>query len=204
MGNAKEALQIYAIGSSIGNEKLVKQASRGCLRCTPKDLFELDDATTIRQPASGVHSTFFGSGAFRPSTEDDTSTSMAYLLRRMSAWEYHRLLSLYRKRTRGAKSIISSVQVGAQGSFTYQNNGYPLTHGVKCGQCLGDVATKWKTRAEVELELSGPTSERIFSREFFSACIEKNCDRCCKAIFHDNAQFFDNLKKKIDALPDSV
>jgi hypothetical protein len=200
MGDAKEALQIYAIGSSMGNEKLLKEASRGCLKCTPKDLFELDNFASVGQPVQNAYPGLFGNAVFRL-TEDDSSTSMAYLLRKTSAWEYHRLISLYRKRTREAKEIISSIPRGKDaGGFQYQNRYLKLS----CDRCSGDVGSKWKIRAEAELEASGPTSERIFSREFFSSCIENNCETCCKAILHDNAPFFDELKKRIDALPDSV
>jgi len=198
--NAKEALQIYAIGSALGNEKLVKQASKSCLRCAPIDLFEMED-----DPILAIIDKIAN-----PNFEEENYLSLSYLLRRMSGWDYHRLLRLYRKRMREAKKILSQCFDGTivPSTFTFRSLS---SGGHYCGNHSGNgsIGQIYKEYAMAELEKSGPTSDIIFSHSFLISCLQsnhskKNCGECCKALLLDNSSVLTELKRRIDALPDSI
>jgi len=114
-------------------------------------------------------------------------------LKYITAYSYHRLLNLHRKRGRAAQAALQ------------------IDDNVKCVQCsashYGAVSpprwwTDFERRAKEELSVR-PTSEVIFSMEFLSKSANTGCLRCPGSIL-DAHVFLQKLKKTIDELPDTI
>ncbi|KAI9467305.1 hypothetical protein BJY52DRAFT_61975 [Lactarius psammicola] len=115
-------------------------------------------------------------------------------LRHISAYAYHRLLELHRRRGDGARQLLCAPD------------------GLRCGQCNGSqynavAPPKWwgefVARAGEELR-SRPTSDIIFSLKFLMECAHASgCPRCPGSIL-ESYIFLDALKAKIDALPSTI
>lgn len=115
-------------------------------------------------------------------------------LKFISAYAYHRLLDLHRRRVKEALQMLK------------------LSDDVKCMQCNGSpysvyVVPKWWGEFEksARLELSvRPTTDVIFSMEFLAqAAISSGCQRCAGSVL-DSWKFLQELKKNIDELPDTI
>jgi BTB/POZ domain len=115
-------------------------------------------------------------------------------LRHISAYSYHQLLQLHRRRGEAARQALC------------------MPKDLCCIQCNGsnfDAAAhpKWwdefVVRAEEELR-SRPTTEVIFSLKFLMQCAHASgCPRCSGSIL-ESFIFLDALKEKIDALPSTI
>lgn len=114
-------------------------------------------------------------------------------LKHITAYSYHRLLNLHRRR---AQAALGTLQ---------------LETDVKCMQCSAShygalCPPRWwsdfERRARDELAIR-PTSEVIFSMEFLSKSANTGCQRCPGSIF-DSYAFLQRLRKKIDELPSTI
>lgn len=122
-------------------------------------------------------------------------------LKYITAYSYHRLLDLHRKRAKAAQALIK----------------LPENFEFKCMQCNGSgytgsayagfVPPKWwsvyEKTAKEELALR-PTTDVIFGMEFLvKACDASGCSRCSESVL-DAHKFLGALKQSIDALPDTI
>lgn len=116
-------------------------------------------------------------------------------LRYISAYDYHRLLTMHRARAGAAKSLLS-----------LRSRNCP----VRCSGCsgkeeYGKIARWWhefERRAKEELTRR-PLTDIIFSMRFLSECANAGCERCGTSIL-DSYVFMEKLKAEMDALPDTV
>jgi hypothetical protein len=115
-------------------------------------------------------------------------------LKYISAFSYHRLLDLHRRRAKAAQDLLK------------------LSEGVKCMQCNGSsyglfMPPKWWTefekRAKQELSVR-PTTDIIFDLAFLGETASAaGCLRCPGSMF-DSYKFLQLLKKQIDDLPATI
>jgi len=114
-------------------------------------------------------------------------------LRHISAYAYHRLLDLHRRRASAAQALLE------------------LPEDVKCMQCNGAPyaafsAPKWwrdfQARAREELG-ARPTSEVVCSLAFLSRAAQAGCERCAGSIL-DAHWFLEKLRARIDDLPSTI
>ncbi|TDL29955.1 hypothetical protein BD410DRAFT_709818 [Rickenella mellea] len=114
-------------------------------------------------------------------------------LKFITAYSYHRLLDLHRKRSEAAQALMV------------------LEDDVKCMQCSAShygalCPPKWwsdyEKRAKEELRIH-PTTDVIFSMEFLSLSAETGCQRCSQSILESHA-FLARLKRRIDELPSTI
>ncbi|KAI0248804.1 hypothetical protein BJV78DRAFT_1130668 [Lactifluus subvellereus] len=115
-------------------------------------------------------------------------------LRHISAYAYHQLLDLHRRRGEAAREALCAP---------------PELRCMQCnGSCYGAIAPpKWwgdfAVRAGEELR-SRPTTDVIFSLKFLMECAHASgCPRCAGSIL-ESFIFLDGLKAKIDALPSTI
>ena len=115
-------------------------------------------------------------------------------LKFISAYAYHRLLDLHRRRVQAALQMLKRPD------------------DVKCMQCNGSpfsvyFAPKWWSEFEnsARQELSvRPTTEVIFRMEFLAqAAISSGCQRCAGSVL-DSWKFLQELQKSIDDLPATI
>lgn len=114
-------------------------------------------------------------------------------LRHVSAWAYHRLLALHAQRAAAAQALLV------------------LPDSVKCMMCNGThygafYPPRWwkdyEERARKELA-QRPTSDVVVSMKFLQESARAGCERCAGSILEAH-WFFDELRKAIDELPDTV
>ena len=114
-------------------------------------------------------------------------------LKHITAYAYHRLLDLHRKRAKAAQELLQ------------------LSEDVKCMQCNGAryhafLPPKWwadfHERARQELALR-PTTDVVFSMPFLAQSAQAGCERCAGSILEAHS-FLDQLKKSIDDLPSTI
>ena len=115
-------------------------------------------------------------------------------LRHISAYSYHRLLELHRRRGESARQALCAPEE------------------LRCMQCNGSqynamAPPKWwaefAARAGEELRCR-PTTDVIFSLKFLMTCAHASgCPRCSGSIL-ESFLFLDGLKAKIDALPSTI
>jgi hypothetical protein len=115
-------------------------------------------------------------------------------LKYITAYSYHRLLDLHRRRARAAQEMLK------------------LPQELKCTQCNGSGysvfgAPKWwyefEKRAKEELALR-PTTDVIFSMSFLAQTASAaGCQRCPGSVF-DAMKYLQDLKRKIDELPATI
>ena len=114
-------------------------------------------------------------------------------LRYISAYQYHRLLDLHRKRAQAAQELI-----------VYSDE-------FKCMMCNGThygafLPPKWwkdwQQRARTELA-QRPGTDVIFSVTFLAESAKAGCERCAGSIL-DAHWFLEKLKRDIDALPSTI
>jgi hypothetical protein len=115
-------------------------------------------------------------------------------LKFISAYAYHRLLDLHRRRVQAALQMLK------------------LPDDIKCMQCNGSsfsvyATPKWWSEFEknARKELSvRPTTEVIFGMEFLAqAAIASGCQRCAGSVL-DSWKFLGELKRSIDELPATI
>lgn len=117
-------------------------------------------------------------------------------LRHISAYSYHRLLELHRRRGEAARQALCTPPDYLR---CLQCNGSPRYNAV--------APPKWwaefSTRAGEELR-SRPTTEGIFTLKFLmESAHASGCPRCSGSIL-ESYLFLDALKEKIDALPSTI
>ncbi|KAI0727269.1 hypothetical protein C8Q72DRAFT_782058 [Fomitopsis betulina] len=114
-------------------------------------------------------------------------------LKHITAYAYHRLLDLHRRRAKAAQELLQ------------------LSGDVKCMQCNGAqyhafLPPKWwvdfHERAKQELAVR-PTTDLVFSMPFLAQSAHAGCERCAGSIL-DSHWFLDQLKKNIDNLPSTI
>ena len=114
-------------------------------------------------------------------------------LKHITAFQYHRLLDLHRRRAKAAQELLR------------------ISDHIKCMLCNGThygvlLAPKWwkdfEERAKEELSLR-PTTEVIFSMAFLARSGQAGCERCSGSIL-DSYHFLEELKKRIDDLPSTI
>ncbi|KZT70354.1 hypothetical protein DAEQUDRAFT_667947 [Daedalea quercina L-15889] len=114
-------------------------------------------------------------------------------LKHITAYAYHRLLDLHRKRAKAAQELLQ------------------LSEDVKCMQCNGAryhafLPPKWwadfHERAKQELAVR-PTTDVVFSMPFLAQSAQAGCERCAGSIL-DAHWFLAQLKKSIDSLPSTI
>ncbi|KAF8076833.1 hypothetical protein FPV67DRAFT_434885 [Lyophyllum atratum] len=115
-------------------------------------------------------------------------------LKFITAYSYHRLLDLHRRRTQAAVDMLKIPQ------------------DIKCVQCNGSAFSvyaipKWwyefEKKAREELSRR-PTTDVIFGMEFLAqAAIGAKCTHCAGSIL-DAWMFLQDLKKSIDDLPATI
>ena len=114
-------------------------------------------------------------------------------LKYITAYSYHRLLDLHRKRGEAAQELLKMDET------------------LKCIQCSsshygGFCPPRWWTdfelRARKELK-ARPTTDVIFTLEFLSRSMNTGCQRCPSSIL-DSFSYFNRLRKEIDDLPSTV
>lgn len=114
-------------------------------------------------------------------------------LKYISAYSYHRILDLHRRRAEAAQLALE------------------IPDDVKCMQCNGSYNSfappRWwaafREKAKEELRIR-PTTKTIFSLEFLMQTARASgCQRCAGSIL-DSYAFLETLKEKIDALPSTI
>lgn len=115
-------------------------------------------------------------------------------LRHISAYSYHRLLELHRRRGEAARQSLCALEE------------------LRCMQCNGSqynavAPPRWwgefVARAGEELRCR-PTTDVVFSLKFLMECAHASgCPRCPGSIL-ESYLFLDALKAKIDALPSTI
>jgi hypothetical protein len=180
--NPKKALEIFAMGSSLGIDELITGASKACLSCSPRELFEFEITTQSGQTAVGTNQ----------------AGSTEYLLRQISAWDYHRLQNLYRQRSRRAKEIISSAIRHNRDPSSWRGCSCPIDQTGHPKYVLKTFVDK----ASAEIDNSGPTSMVIFQHQWLADCVKDHCELCCKFFLVN--MHLGLYKIKIDALQDHV
>lgn len=115
-------------------------------------------------------------------------------LKHITAFSYHRLLDLHRRRSKAAQDLLK------------------LSSDVKCMQCNGSsfgifLPPKWwmefERMAKEELRVR-PTTDVIFAMKFLAKTADAaNCQRCPGSIL-DSYKFLEELKGKIDDLPSTI
>ncbi|RXW25444.1 hypothetical protein EST38_g380 [Candolleomyces aberdarensis] len=120
-------------------------------------------------------------------------------LKRMAAYDYHKLLVLHKKRSEAALEFISKVDSCEDGA-------------VKCMQCNGSVFTangppkwwiEWEKRAREELQ-ARPTTDVVFGMDFLYAAARKGgCVRCPGSVL-ESWKILADLKEAIDSLPSTI
>ena len=115
-------------------------------------------------------------------------------LKYITAYSYHRLLDLHRRRASAAQEILR------------------LPQELKCSQCNGSGysvfgAPKWwyefERRAREELAVR-PTTDVIFEMSFLAQMASAaGCQRCPGSVF-DSIKYLQELKRKIDELPATI
>jgi hypothetical protein len=203
MLGAKEALQVYAIGSAFDNKRLIKEGSKGCLRASAAELFDVNDERPSTGKAKGSKgNTQIGNQVTGTGIGDENPPSINNVLRLMNGQDYHRLHMAHRQRSREAKALVSSLRDGPFQVFKYSGSNSSTS---TCKACSLDIRERYVTLALAELDASGPTSKRIVSQDFLASCVsDRNCGDCCKLLLMWNLETFAKLKQKIDALPDSI
>ncbi|KLO14555.1 hypothetical protein SCHPADRAFT_309748 [Schizopora paradoxa] len=121
--------------------------------------------------------------------DSDLSDDLKYI----TAYSYHRLLNLHRRRAQAALKELK------------------LEDDVKCMQCsashYGAISpprwwTDFERRAREELSVR-PTSDIVFSMEFLAQSSNTGCQRCPGSIL-DSYAFLQRVKQKIDDLPSTI
>ncbi|GBE80158.1 predicted protein [Sparassis crispa] len=114
-------------------------------------------------------------------------------LKYITAYAYHRLLDLHRRRAEAAQALLR------------------LPEEVKCMRCNGTQylafsPPKWwldfDVRAREELRVR-PTTEVVFSLAFLTRSAQAGCERCAGSIL-DAHHFLEKLKNSIDELPSTI
>lgn len=114
-------------------------------------------------------------------------------LKYITAYAYHRLLNLHKRRAEAALELLK------------------ITEDVKCMVCNGMhygafSPPRWwddfVLRAKDELR-ARPTSDVVFSMAFLAQSAQAGCERCGGSILAAHA-FLEELKKNIDALPSTI
>ncbi|KAH9948769.1 hypothetical protein B0H21DRAFT_212937 [Amylocystis lapponica] len=114
-------------------------------------------------------------------------------LKYITAYSYHRLLDLHRRRAQAAQELLQ------------------ITENVKCMQCNSTYYSavsppKWwrdfSERAKEELR-ARPATDVIFSMAFLAQSAQAGCERCAGSVL-DAHLFLEELKKKIDDLPSTI
>ena len=122
-------------------------------------------------------------------------------LKHITAWSYHRLLDLDRRRATAALAALDEA-VSPPGEGESE---------VKCAQCTAShygslCPPRWwlefARRAREELRVR-PTSEVVFSMRFLAESSHTGCQRCPGSILESHA-FLERLKDRIDALPSTI
>ncbi|KDQ28256.1 hypothetical protein PLEOSDRAFT_1077175 [Pleurotus ostreatus PC15] len=116
-------------------------------------------------------------------------------LKHISAYSYHQLLDLHRRRSRAARELI-----------VY------FPESVKCALCTGGVhamfrSPRWwkefESRAKERLAIA-PTTDGIFEMEFLAECANAaECQRCFESLC-SAWPFLQEMKARIDALPATI
>lgn len=116
-------------------------------------------------------------------------------LKHITAWSYHRLLDLHRRRSQAAVRVLDTAELDE----------------VRCVQCstahYGSLCpprwwTTFSQRAREELRVR-PTSDVVFSMSFLAESAKNGCQRCALSVFESHA-FLERLKMRIDDLPSTV
>lgn len=116
-------------------------------------------------------------------------------LKHITAWSYHRLLLLHRRRSEEALKVLESVSLGE----------------VNCVQCNGIhygalSPPRWWTdfvrRASEELRIR-PISDVIFSMPFLAGSADTGCAKCALSILESH-NFLEQLKRRIDDIPSTI
>jgi len=114
-------------------------------------------------------------------------------LKHITAYSYHRLLDLHRRRAEAALELLQ------------------LPDDIKCMQCNGAQYNsfcfpKWwqdfHERAKEELRVR-PTTDAVFSLAFLARSAQAGCERCAGSIL-DAHKFLEGLRKRIDDLPSTI
>jgi hypothetical protein len=117
-------------------------------------------------------------------------------LRHISAYSYHRLLDLHRRRGEAARQALCAPPEELR---CMQCNGQQRFNAIAPPKWWGEFAT----RAGEELR-SRPTTEVIFSLRFLmQSAHASGCGRCAGSIL-ESYLYLDALKAKIDALPSTI
>jgi len=115
-------------------------------------------------------------------------------LKHITAYSYHRLLDLHRRRSKDAQGVLMHIP-----------------DNIKCMMCNGThygvfLAPRWwkdfQERAVEELR-SRPTSDVIFGMPFLAKSAKAGCERCGGSIL-EAYWYLDELKKQIDDLPSTI
>lgn len=254
------------MGSSLGIEEIISGASRFCLRCSARTLFEMEPQT--RSPGGGTTTSaqngfgnpaplavpapnpfpnlFVGLGnpALAPAAaavhdqnppqnpnlptqnnnnlnntalasvisqrnrttnlERTPKSSTEILLKQITAWDYHRLQTLHRQRTREIKEILQSSIKDLPSVPSYTSYGNEKCGCTEATKSKGGISAIFIEAASKEIDDSGPTSEKIFSNKFLNGAIAMCCADCTKRLLvikYDNLM---GIKSKIDALTDHL
>jgi hypothetical protein len=117
-------------------------------------------------------------------------------LRHISAYSYHRLLELHRRRGESARQALSAPPEELR---CMQCNGQQRFNAIAPPKWWGEFAA----RAGEELR-SRPTTEVIFSLKFLmQSAHASGCARCAGSIL-ESYLYLEALKAKIDALPSTI
>jgi hypothetical protein len=119
-------------------------------------------------------------------------------LRYVSAYDYHRLLALHHSRGQAARRLLNirskDCPVRCSGCSEMSSSGRQLS------------PPRWwqefQTHAKEEVTRR-PLTDIIFSMRFLSECANAGCTACGASVLNSFV-FMENLKAKMDSLPDTI
>ncbi|KAK0207052.1 hypothetical protein DFS33DRAFT_1256203 [Desarmillaria ectypa] len=106
-------------------------------------------------------------------------------LKYITAYDYHRLLDLYRRHARATQEALT----------------LPQTARAQCRSCHGWWWSNYERAAKAELA-ERPSTDVIFSLPFISSCVSE-CYQC-RASVYNSLPILEEAKERIDALPFTV
>jgi hypothetical protein len=122
------------------------------------------------------------------------SKGLLVVLSGMIGWDYHRL-HFYQFRLKKAQEVIG-ISKGFGSTLTKDLISYSR-------QCANktwlNTWTQFKENANLQPQISGPTSDYIFEIDFIHSCAEGLC--LVQVFARDNRHTFKKLRRLIDELP---
>lgn len=220
-----DAMKVYAIGCWCDVPELISGASEECMKVGFVDLLGGGNPSTLE----------FGEVGEIPDSDEDTDVesdpdilpgndlveskhsiasfftkegTSEELLRRISAWDYHRLLRLHIQRSVAIKSLFLTSSLPSTPQALRIDP-------PPCPQCSStahfglSLPAKWFIHFQAEvpglIDKHGPQTGVIFGEEFMSVCVKNGCARCGSSLMSkEGREFLKKMKERIDTFPGRI